>query len=131
MMKALTVYQPHASLIELNEKKYETRSWATSYRGPIAIHAAKKPFSTDSYLDRELYPFAEGLKLPDIHSFDTLPYGCIIAIAELVNVWYIVAHPKILLDPPLVSLEHKRDIKRILIPNNCPMIHRDVQLELF
>lgn len=42
-MKAITIWQPYASLLAVEEKKYETRSWATSYRGPIAIHAAKRP----------------------------------------------------------------------------------------
>ena len=38
-MKALTVRQPWASLIALGVKRIETRSWRTSYRGPLAIHA--------------------------------------------------------------------------------------------
>jgi len=42
-MKAITIWQPWASLLVSGEKKHETRSWATSYRGPIAIHAAKRP----------------------------------------------------------------------------------------
>jgi hypothetical protein len=92
-MKAITVWQPWAALLACCAKKYETRSWATNYRGPIAIHAAKKPFNTDPYFDRELYHFADALGLPDIYSFDTLPLGCVIATAELVNCWYIVAHP--------------------------------------
>lgn len=43
-MKAITLWQPWASLIALGVKTIETRSWATSHRGPIAIHAAtRKP----------------------------------------------------------------------------------------
>ena len=42
-MKALTIWQPWASLLVSGQKKYETRSWATAYRGPIAIHAAMRP----------------------------------------------------------------------------------------
>lgn len=42
-MKAITIWQPWASLLVSGKKKYETRSWATPYRGPIAIHAAKRP----------------------------------------------------------------------------------------
>ena len=41
-MKAITIWQPWASLLACGAKRFETRSWATSYRGPIAIHAAKK-----------------------------------------------------------------------------------------
>jgi activating signal cointegrator 1 len=84
-MKAITVYQPWASLIAIEAKQYETRSWKTNYRGMIAIHAALKPFDTRSWLDRELHSFAEALKLSDIYSFDKLPYGCIVATAELVE----------------------------------------------
>jgi hypothetical protein len=40
-MKALTLTQPWASLMELGEKEIETRSWYTGYRGPLVIHAAK------------------------------------------------------------------------------------------
>lgn len=40
-MKALTLTQPWASLVALGHKRIETRSWATKYRGPLAIHAAK------------------------------------------------------------------------------------------
>ncbi|MFC6545752.1 ASCH domain-containing protein [Cohnella cellulosilytica] len=45
-MKAITVWQPWATLIALRLKRFETRSWSTKYRGPIAIHAAK-------HIDRE------------------------------------------------------------------------------
>ena len=41
-MKAITLIQPWASLIMLQEKIIETRSWSTSFRGRIAIHAGKK-----------------------------------------------------------------------------------------
>jgi hypothetical protein len=40
-VKAITLTQPWASLVALGAKKIETRSWATSYRGPLMIHAAK------------------------------------------------------------------------------------------
>jgi hypothetical protein len=41
-IKIITIWQPWASLLVENKKHIETRSWATSYRGPIGIHAAKK-----------------------------------------------------------------------------------------
>ena len=40
-MKALTLTQPWATFVALGLKRIETRSWPTSYRGPLAIHAAK------------------------------------------------------------------------------------------
>lgn len=38
-MKVLTVREPWASLIINGFKKYEFRSWKTSYRGKILIHS--------------------------------------------------------------------------------------------
>lgn len=39
-MKALTLWQPWASLVALGHKRIETRCWETKYRGTLAIHAA-------------------------------------------------------------------------------------------
>lgn len=90
-MKAITIWQPWASSIVSGAKSYETRSWATKYRGPIAIHAAKKPY----------LPIIKGLPddvkavLNNIFDFrnEILHTGAIIATAELVNVWYICNYP--------------------------------------
>lgn len=38
-MKTLTIRQPHVAAIFLGLKPWETRSWRTTYRGPLAIHA--------------------------------------------------------------------------------------------
>lgn len=45
-MKAISLWQPWASLVPAGAKPVETRSWSTSYRGPLAIHAAK---TTDGF----------------------------------------------------------------------------------
>lgn len=42
-MKALTLWQPWASLVACGAKRYETRGWSTKYRGPLLICAAKRP----------------------------------------------------------------------------------------
>lgn len=39
-MKVLCIKEPFASLVSLGKKKIETRSWRTSYRGEIYIHAS-------------------------------------------------------------------------------------------
>lgn len=39
-MKALSVKQPHAELLVSGVKGFETRSWLTTHRGPLAIHAS-------------------------------------------------------------------------------------------
>jgi len=40
-LKALSLTQPWATLVQRRAKLLETRSWYTSYRGPLVIHAAK------------------------------------------------------------------------------------------
>ncbi|TRU31740.1 MAG: ASCH domain-containing protein [Microcystis aeruginosa Ma_QC_B_20070730_S2] len=42
-MKAISLWQPWASLVANGLKLYETRGWPTKYRGVLAIHAAKRP----------------------------------------------------------------------------------------
>ena len=70
-MKALTLYQPYAAAIALGLKKYETRSWATSYRGSLAIHTSVKRLSP------------ELKKLAKHYNITNLEYGKIIVICEL------------------------------------------------
>jgi len=41
-MKAISLWQPWATLISIGAKRIETRSWETLYRGSIVIHAAKR-----------------------------------------------------------------------------------------
>jgi activating signal cointegrator 1 len=40
-VKVLTLTEPWATLVAIGAKHIETRSWTTSYRGPLMIHAAK------------------------------------------------------------------------------------------
>lgn len=40
-IKVLSIKEPHASLLLTPYKDIETRSWATSYRGEIYLHASK------------------------------------------------------------------------------------------
>jgi activating signal cointegrator 1 len=80
-MKAITIYQPWATLIALGEKQFETRSWETKYRGQLAIHAAKK-------VDREAYlsePFWSILREHGIVCIDDLPTGAIVATCNLTD----------------------------------------------
>ena len=42
-MKALSVKQPWANLIARGRKTIETRTWATTYRGPLLIVSSKRP----------------------------------------------------------------------------------------
>ena len=87
-MKAITLWQPWASLIAIGAKKYETRSWPTNYRGLLAIHAAAKAPKTEMELC-EIEPFKSSLRRAGIISANELPLGSVIAIANLVDCIYI------------------------------------------
>jgi len=87
-MKALTLTQPWATLVALGAKRIETRSWQSSYRGPLAIHAAKgMPTSCRELCNAE--PFRSvllrGLGITDdAPRWDAiLPRGEILALVKL------------------------------------------------
>ncbi len=73
-MKALTLWQPWATLVALGAKRIETRDWRTRYRGPLAIHAAKRKMD---FLP--IGVFARALGQNDI------PLGCVVATCDLVD----------------------------------------------
>jgi activating signal cointegrator 1 len=41
VIKAITLYQPYASLIIAGAKRFETRTWGSDYTGLLVIHAGK------------------------------------------------------------------------------------------
>lgn len=80
-MRAITLMQPWASLVAVGAKRYETRSWKTNYRGPLAIHSSLKfPHSAQALCRAE--PFASAL----LGNTD-LPLGCVVAICDLAAVF--------------------------------------------
>lgn len=80
-MKAITLWQPWATLIALGVKQYETRSWATPYRGRIAIHAAKK-WDAETLMDFTVPEVWRVMQQHRIRDYD-LPLGAIICIGDL------------------------------------------------
>ena len=46
-MKVLSLTEPYAALIKERKKKIETRSWKTSYRGELYIHASSRLYLYD------------------------------------------------------------------------------------
>lgn len=65
-MKALSIQQPWAWLIVSRHKPIENRSWATSYRGPLYIHAGKSFDHEGHAWVRETFPH---IPLPKPHEF--------------------------------------------------------------
>ena len=88
-MKALTLTQPWATLVAIGAKRIETRSWATQYRGPLAIHAAK---TFPEYARTACIGGAIQRAL-DAAGFDenNLPRGVIVATARLLHVDFLVS----------------------------------------
>ena len=91
-MKAITILQPWASLIACGAKQIETRSWATKYRGPIAIHAGKALPSNDRQIIADT--------LYEKQQFH-LPLGAVIAIADLVDCVKVIGFDKFANSPIL------------------------------
>lgn len=89
-MKTLTLTQPWATLVAIGAKKIETRGWQTSYRGPLAIHAAKGfPQWAQELCFTE--PFAEALSGLLEHCppglLHPLPLGQIVAVCDLTEIY--------------------------------------------
>lgn len=95
-MKALTLWQPWATFVAEGIKCNETRSWYTSYRGPLAIHAARRsPHFTYSKAWVDLFE-RENIEIPMV-----FPRGCVIALCELVDCAQILRKAQIPPEPEL------------------------------
>lgn len=76
-MRTLTICNPYPELILLNEKPVENRTWETSYRGQLFIHAGlSKSWMGDGFRCR----------------FPDLPYGAIVGVANLAACLEVRSH---------------------------------------
>lgn len=92
-MKALSLWQPWATLVAIGAKRIETRSWGTTYRGPLAIHAAQR-WSADQEAMTEEPPIRRALTARGYHPRlirdryeswgELLPRGRLVAVCTLV-----------------------------------------------
>ena len=76
-MKVISLLEPWASLIKEKVKHIETRSWKTSYRGELYIHASKRKLTKNNLIE-----YNDKLKLLKDTNFK---YGYIIAKCKLVD----------------------------------------------
>ncbi len=79
-LKAISLWQPWASLIPLGLKHYETRSWKTNYRGKLLICSTLN--NPKHY--REYLKIKDELQLPTWDETN-FPHGQAIALCELVD----------------------------------------------
>lgn len=87
-MKILSLWESWASFVARGYKKWETRSWPTSYRGPLAIHAAKTAEEIWSYrLKLSEAGIIENLDAPDDFPKEDRdwPLGCIVAVCVVTD----------------------------------------------
>lgn len=88
-MKAISLWNPWAALVALGEKRIETRSRRTTFRGELAIHATKVMPREAKALIRE-EPFRTRLAwhgiTADNETQANLPRGAIVAVATLIDV---------------------------------------------
>jgi activating signal cointegrator 1 len=80
-MKAISLWQPWASLWLTDAKIHETRHWGTSHRGRLAVHAAKRKIDA-----------MDGDPVDEIcnsmfgnHWGQDLPFGAIIGVVNLTD----------------------------------------------
>jgi activating signal cointegrator 1 len=86
-MRALTLWQPWASLIAYGGKRWETRSWRTDYRGELLIHAAQRqapPIADPKFIE-------EAIQVLGHADFNVLPAGTVVAVCELTACYRITA----------------------------------------
>lgn len=94
-MKTLSIRQPYAWAIMAGIKPVENRSWSTTYRGPLAIHAGKAWYDDERFDRIELACWCKeyGVEFPsEIH------LGGIVGIVDLVDV--VTDHPSEFFDGP-------------------------------
>lgn len=92
-MKALSLTAPWGILAMLNLKGCETRSWYTSYRGPLAIHSAKRfpPVAQRLCLRPPFYQaltgagYHVGLSVVNDKFRHDLPLGAVLATTHLLD----------------------------------------------
>jgi hypothetical protein len=89
-VKAISLWQPWATLMASGAKAIETRGFPTKHRGPLAIHAAAR----FNRAERELCgtePFRSALAAAGISvaAIAWLPLGAIVAVIDLYDVVFI------------------------------------------
>ena len=79
-MKVISIKEPFATLIRNGDKKIETRSWKTNYRGELFIHASGKNIAKEFLINDYVVSLIDGLNMN---------YGNIICQGNLVDCVYM------------------------------------------
>lgn len=88
-MKIITVRQPWAAAIALGAKRWETRSWPTKYRGPLAIHAGENLEAIKGGMPElwraVLAPLGEALRWERGGALPELAVGAVVCVVEVTD----------------------------------------------
>lgn len=86
-MRAISLWQPWATAAALGSKRIETRHWATAYRGPLLIHAAKRCNKTEMRDYASQPAWLNALQLPSAAGplWELLPLGAVVAVCNLAD----------------------------------------------
>lgn len=106
-MKALTICQPYAELIVRGLKPIENRTWPTSYRGPLLIHAGKS---------------REWMDADDLDAYPGMVFGALVGrvnVVDCVRVEKLPPHSTVILATPVI-----REVPRRLLPSTSAEITR-------
>ena len=80
-MRCISLWQPWASLMALDQKRIETRSFRTHHRGPLLIQAGKKWSRMQQGICNQ-FPYSEF-----VNGKDDLPLGAIVCVVNLTAVF--------------------------------------------
>lgn len=79
-MKAITLWEPWATLVAYGYKRFETRGWVIRYRGPLVIHAAKRVPRLEECSPA---PIRRALVEIGLESAADFPLGCALAVVRV------------------------------------------------
>lgn len=85
-IKAVTLWEPWATLMALELKLYETRSWYHRYRGLIAVHASERWREDQEWVLRR-EPYASALGALGFSQKEDFPLGCIVSVHRLDGIY--------------------------------------------
>lgn len=101
-MKALTLTQPYAAGVMLEIKQFETRSWRTKHRGPLAIHASRRfPEAAQEFAIEEMDAGA----MPRM-AISTGVVLCVVNVLDCVPVERLI-NPSLLADVTISDTERR------------------------
>jgi activating signal cointegrator 1 len=94
-VKAITLWEPWASLMACGAKSIETRSWGANYRGPLLVHASKKSgedivayahWARETVKEHRFRPSPGSLEDKAALRLYRDTLGCVLAVVDLVEI---------------------------------------------